>query len=115
MADELRRNDLLDAVGGSNLLVDLQAATPAISNASRYGRIVQDTAMLRRLISVAGEIAELGYDEPDDVTKALSDVAESKVFELADRRGPSTPLSRSGISSTSPSATSSRPMSGEPP
>ena len=85
VADELRRNDLLDAVGGSSLLVDLQAATPAISNAPRYGRIVQDTAMLRRLIGVAGEIAELGYDEPDDVTKAL-DVAESKVFELADRR-----------------------------
>ena len=41
--------------------------------------------MLRRLISVAGEIAEIGYDEPDDVTKAL-DTAESKVFELADRR-----------------------------
>ena len=72
-------------IGGPTLLVDLQAATPAISNAARYARIVQDTAMLRRLISVAGEIAELGYDEPDDVTKAL-DVAESKVFELADRR-----------------------------
>ena len=41
--------------------------------------------MLRRLIGVAGEIAELGYDEPDDVTKAL-DNAETKVFELADRR-----------------------------
>ena len=42
VADELRRDDLLDAVGGSNLLVDLQAATPAISNAARYGRIVQE-------------------------------------------------------------------------
>ena len=41
VADELRRNDLLDAVGGSNLLVDLQAATPAISNAPHYGRIVR--------------------------------------------------------------------------
>ena len=27
--------------------------------------------MLRRLIGVAGEIAELGYDEPDDVDKAI--------------------------------------------
>jgi replicative DNA helicase len=85
VADELRRHDLLDAIGGTALLADLQAATPAISNAPRYARIVQDTAMLRRLINVAGEIAEIGYDEPDDVTKAL-DVAESKVFELADRR-----------------------------
>ncbi len=70
---------------GASLLVELQANTPAISNAARYARIVQDTAMLRRLIGVAGEIAELGYEEPDDVTKAL-DLAETKVFELADRR-----------------------------
>ena len=85
VAEELRRTGLLDAIGGAELLVDLQAATPAISNAARYARIVQDTALLRRLIGVAGEIAELGYDEPDDVTKAL-DVAESKVFELAEHR-----------------------------
>lgn len=85
VAEELRRSNLLDAIGGPSLLVDLQANTPAISNATRYARIVQDTAMLRRLIGVAGEIAELGYEEPDDVTKAL-DLAEAKVFELADRR-----------------------------
>ena len=85
VAEELRRSNLLDAIGGSALLVELQANTPAISNAARYARIVQDTALLRRLIGVAGEIAELGYEEPDDVTKAL-DLAESKVFELADRR-----------------------------
>ncbi len=85
VAEELRRNNLLDAIGGAGLLAELQATTPAISNAARYARIVQDTALLRRLIGVATEIAELGYDEPDDVTKAL-DTAESKVFELADRR-----------------------------
>jgi replicative DNA helicase len=44
---------------------------------------VRDTALLRRLIGVAGEIAEIAYDEPDDVTKAL-DEAENKVFQLAD-------------------------------
>ena len=63
----------------------VQNATPAISNAGRYAKIVQDTALLRRLIGVAGEVAELGYSEPDDVTKAL-DEAETKVFEIADRR-----------------------------
>ena len=63
----------------------LQNATPAISNAARYAKIVQDTAVLRRLISVAGEITELAYMEPDDVTKAL-DEAETKVFEVAEDR-----------------------------
>jgi replicative DNA helicase len=85
VADELRRNGLLDEIGGPQLLLELQNATPAISNASRYAKIVQDTAMLRRMISVAGEIAELAYQEPDDVTKAL-DEAETKVFEVAEDR-----------------------------
>jgi replicative DNA helicase len=85
VSDELRRNGLLDDIGGAQALNELQNATPAISNAHRYAKIVQDTAMLRKLISVAGEITELAYMEPDDVTKAL-DEAETKVFEVAEDR-----------------------------
>ena len=85
VADELRRAGLLDDVGGAQALNELQNATPAISNALRYAKIVQDTALLRKLISVAGEITEMAYLEPDDVTKAL-DEAESKVFEIAEDR-----------------------------
>jgi replicative DNA helicase len=85
VADELRRADLLDHIGGSATLVTLQANTPAISNAGRYARIVEEHALLRRLIGVAGEIAELGYDVPDDVEAAV-DRAESMVFEVAQRR-----------------------------
>jgi replicative DNA helicase len=85
VAEELRRADLLEGVGGPAGLVRLQAATPATSNAARYARIVEEHALLRRLIHVAGEIAELGYDVPEDVTKAV-DKAESLVFEVAQRR-----------------------------
>ena len=85
VADELRRNGLLDDIGGAQSLNELQNATPAISNAHRYAKIVQDTAVLRKLISVAGEITEIAYMEPDDVTKAL-DEAETKVFEVAEDR-----------------------------
>jgi replicative DNA helicase len=85
VADELRRAGLLDEVGGTETLHELQNATPAISSAGHYARIVQDTAMLRRLIYVAGDIAELAYGEPDDVTKAI-DEAESKVFQIAEQR-----------------------------
>ena len=85
VADELRRNGLLDQIGGTEVLHALQNATPAISNAAHYARIVQDTALLRRLIHVAGDIAEMAYGEPDDVTKAV-DEAESKVFRVAEDR-----------------------------
>ena len=60
-------------------------ATPATSNAGRYAKIIEEHALLRRLIRVAGEIAEMGYDLPDDVTKTV-DLAESMVFDVAQRR-----------------------------
>jgi replicative DNA helicase len=85
VAEELRRVGLLDAIGGNSVLLELVAGTPAISNASRYARIVQNTALLRRLIGVAGEITELAFSGPDDVDKAL-DQAETKVFEIAENR-----------------------------
>lgn len=87
VADELRRDGLLDDIGGPQYLTELQAVTPAISNAGRYARIVRDTAALRRLIRTSGELAELAYDNPDDVQAAL-ELAESKVFALTERRDP---------------------------
>ncbi len=85
VADELNRADLLDAAGGPGNLVALQANTPAIANAARYARIVEEHALLRRLISVAGEIAEMGYSLPEDVTVAM-DRAEAMVFEVVEHR-----------------------------
>jgi replicative DNA helicase len=85
VADELRRAALLDAIGGPATLISLQANTPATANAGRYARIVEEHALLRRLIGVANEIAELSYAVPDDVEAAL-DRAESMVYAVAERR-----------------------------
>jgi replicative DNA helicase len=85
VADELRRAGLLAEVGGVETLHELQNTTPAISSAGHYAKIVQETALLRQLIYVAGDIAELAYSEPDDVVKAL-DLAETKVFNVAEQR-----------------------------
>jgi len=85
VAEELKRAGVLDAVGGPAALLSLQSRVPATTNAARYARIVEELALLRRLIGVAGEIADIGYEQPDDVTKAV-DHAESLVFEVAQRR-----------------------------
>ncbi len=85
VADELARAGILDLSGGLTALLALQADTPATTNASRYARIVEEHALLRRLIAVAGEIAEMGYSLPDDVVAAM-DRAESLVFDVAERR-----------------------------
>lgn len=85
VADELSRHKLLDAVGGPPALIHLQSSTPATTSAKRYATIVHDHALLRALIAVGGEIAEIGYETPDDVPDAL-DRAESAVFQLAQHR-----------------------------
>jgi replicative DNA helicase len=85
VADELRRSELLDAVGDASVLISLQVNTPSTANASHYARIVEEHSLLRRLVGVAGEIAELGYSVPEDVA-AVVDRAETLVFEVAQRR-----------------------------
>ena len=85
VADELRRADLLEALGGPSVLAQIMSSTPATTNAGRYAKIVEEYSLLRRLIGVAGEIAELGYSVPEDVSKAL-DRAESMVYEVNERR-----------------------------
>jgi replicative DNA helicase len=85
VADELRRAGLLDAVGGHAALAQIMSSTPVTTNAARYARIVEEHALLRRLIGVAGEISELGYSLPEDVPKAL-DRAESLVYEVNQKR-----------------------------
>ena len=85
VADELRRSGLIDVVGGHAALVQIMSSTPATTNAVGYAKIIEEHALLRRLIGVAGEIAEIGYGLPDDVTKAL-DRAESLVYEVNQRR-----------------------------
>jgi replicative DNA helicase len=85
VAEELTRANLLEQVGGPQRLLELQMATPAASNAARYATIVEEHALLRRLIGVAGDIVELGYSHPEDVVKTV-DEAEAMMFQIAERR-----------------------------
>ena len=82
VAEVLDRSSALEAIGGLEGLLSLQMNTPATSNAASYARIVRESHTLRRLIEVAGEIAELGYGRPDDVTKAV-DWAENLMYQVA--------------------------------
>jgi len=92
VAEELRRAGALEEVGETAALVSLQSNTPAISSAGRYARIIEEHALLRRLIGVSSEIAELAFELPEDVSEAV-DRAESMVFEVAQRRTTDTVMS----------------------
>ncbi|HLD18356.1 MAG TPA: replicative DNA helicase [Patescibacteria group bacterium] len=69
-------------VGGRAYLVELANAVSTAANVAYYAEIVQKKATLRRLLSAAGEIAELGYKEAEDVDVVL-DSAERSLFAVS--------------------------------
>jgi replicative DNA helicase len=85
VTDELKRSGLLEQVGDPSIFISLQANTPSIANARHYAQIVEEHALLRKLIGVAGDIADIGYSVPEDVKAAVDD-AEQMVFNVGERR-----------------------------
>ncbi|HEY3832605.1 MAG TPA: replicative DNA helicase, partial [Acidimicrobiia bacterium] len=85
IAEHLRREGLLEPIGGAQTILRIQAQTPASANATEYATIVHELALLRRLIAVGGDIAEMGYAGSDDIDATL-DNAESLVFDVAEHR-----------------------------
>ncbi|MFD3162465.1 replicative DNA helicase [Herpetosiphon sp. NSE202] len=85
VTDELRRKDELEAVGGVPYLLELSNSVPTSVHVEYYARIVERTALLRRLIIAGGKIAALGYDETQELEAAL-DQAESELFAVSQRR-----------------------------
>jgi replicative DNA helicase len=85
VSDALRRQNRLDEVGGVPYLVDLTLATPTAVHVEFYGKVVERTALLRRLIQAGGKIAALGYNEREDLELTL-DKAEEALFAVSQRR-----------------------------
>jgi replicative DNA helicase len=72
---ELVAHDEIDAIGGSQFLVGLMQNVPTVAHASSYAAIVERTALLRRLIGVANEIARLALTREDSAA-AVTDAQE---------------------------------------
>jgi len=85
LTDELERRSQLGEVGGSAYLTGLINATPTSIHVEYYARIVERTAVLRRLIGAAGEIARLAYKDTEDAAEVV-DRAEEIIFGVASRQ-----------------------------
>lgn len=86
LSEHLERHEQLDDVGGFAYLADLAKNTPSAANINAYAEIVAERALVRNLIGVANEIADAGYDPQGRSSEDLLDLAESKVFAIAEER-----------------------------
>jgi replicative DNA helicase len=81
ICDELTRRNKLEQVGGAGYITSLINQVPTSGNIEHYGRIVERTAILRRLIHAAGQIAAVAYEEND--AEVALDKAEQLIFEIS--------------------------------
>ena len=81
LKDELESMDKFEQVGGYEYLASLPDKVPTTANVQKYIKIVEEKAILRKLIKTANEIIELGYDPAEDV-EDIMDNAEKKIFDI---------------------------------
>jgi replicative DNA helicase len=84
LSNKLEEKKKLEQIGGSSYLANLVNSVPSASNITHYAKVVQKKALLRKLISTAADIVEMGYKEGDDIEKIL-DEAEQKLFAVSQK------------------------------
>jgi replicative DNA helicase len=74
----------LDKVGGLPYLGSLAQNVPSAANIRRYGEIVRERSIMRKLVEVGTDISSSAYSPAGRDAAQLLDEAESKVFEIAE-------------------------------
>ncbi len=85
VTEQLAAAKLLEDVGGVSYLSELSVSVPTAANVGYYARIVEEKALLRRLIKTATDIATDGYTREDEVDELLNE-AEKNIMEVAQRK-----------------------------
>ena len=85
VSDELKRASRYEEVGALGYLSHLIGVVPTAVHVEHYARIVERTAVKRRLITAAGKIAAVAYDDTLDLDTTL-EKAEQLLFNVSQRR-----------------------------
>src|SRR5256885_10329310 len=85
IAEELRRDNSLEASGGMLYLTNLTNGLPHVSSLIPYAKVIRGKSLLRQLIKTADKISAEALEEEDEPQNIL-DHAEHAIFALADER-----------------------------
>ena len=85
IAEELRREGEVEAVGGLTFISNLTYGLPHFANITHYAKLVRDASLLRQLVKVCNKVTSEALEAEDDAELIL-DHAEQMIFALADER-----------------------------
>ena len=83
--ESLKKNELMDEVGGEDIIYDLTEVVPTAANAVNYAQIIKEKSIQRQLISIGEKIVKMamrGYENVD----AMLDKSESMIFKIAESK-----------------------------
>ncbi|MBC3766847.1 replicative DNA helicase [Neptunicella marina] len=86
VSQHLENNEELEEAGGLAYLGELAKNTPSAANVEAYAKIIKERAISRELIGVANHIADTSFNPQGRTANEILDLAESKVFEIAEKR-----------------------------
>jgi replicative DNA helicase len=85
VTEELESNGQLAEIGGPAYLTALINQVPTSLHAEAYGRMVEATAIRRRLLTAANQVATLAYAESESIENVMQE-AEKSIFNVSERR-----------------------------
>lgn len=85
LSEELKRQKILEEVGGTYFLTELSETIPSSANVDYHLRIVLEKYLLRKLIEESAGIARECYEGVEDVYEII-DRSEQRIFGLSEKR-----------------------------
>src|SRR3989338_10948580 len=85
VTENLRKSGKLDGVGVAVYIADLLNSVPTAANVEYYAKIVEEKAILRRMIEAGTKVVADAFSNPEDVDVIL-DEAEKSIFNIALKR-----------------------------
>ncbi len=84
LSEELKRMGAYQSIGGPAYLTQIMDNVHTAANAEHYARVVLDKYLLRKLISVSGQISTRALHGSEDASEVL-DEAQRLIFEVSER------------------------------
>lgn len=85
VSEELKKRNQLNQIGGIEYLTEVARSVPTAANIDEYIKIVEEKAILRRLINESTEIITEAYNSQNDINEIL-DTAESRILNVVKTR-----------------------------
>ena len=82
VADELNNRNWLKTIGDIEYLTEIIESVPSAANIDQYIKIVEDKAILRRLIDEATAIITNSYNTTNNISEVIEE-AEKKIFDVS--------------------------------